>query len=187
LTQKRAKTVSQFLITKYGSLAAAIEAPTIELRRIVGLSEEGIAALRLPRVFAMRLLRERFDDRPIIGNWNSLYEYLLAMLGHKKSEHFRVLFLDNKKRLIADEHQADGCPVRVAVDTRKIMARALELHASGLILVHNHPSGDVTASEDDRMVTAEIVQAATMLRMRVYDHVIVGNGKCGSFKMDGLL
>ncbi len=126
-------------------------------------------------------------DRPVVNNWDRLMEYLGAVLSREKTEQFRVLFLDNRNRLIADEAQARGTVNHTPVYPREVVKRALELHATALILVHNHPSGDPTPSQEDVAMTDEVREAASVLSIALHDHVIVGNGRWTSFRKEGLL
>jgi len=125
--------------------------------------------------------------RPVLSNWDRLMEYLQAVLAREKVEQFRVLFLDNRNRLLADEQQAQGTVNHTPVYPREIVKRALELHATAIILVHNHPSGDPSPSDDDISMTREIKQAAAALSIVLHDHVIVGNGRWLSFRKTGFL
>ncbi len=126
-------------------------------------------------------------DRPVLNNWDRLLEYLHTVLAREKIEQFRVLFLDNKNRLLADEAQARGTVNHTPVYPREVVKRALELHATALILVHNHPSGDPTPSRDDIEMTQEVKLAAQALSIVLHDHLIVGNGSWTSLRQEGLL
>jgi DNA repair protein RadC len=125
--------------------------------------------------------------RPVLSNWDALMDYLNAVMARDKIEQFRILFLDNKNRLIADEAQTRGTVNHTPVYPREVVKRALELQAAALILSHNHPSGDPTPSRDDIVMTGMIVEAAKALSIAVHDHVIVGNGTWLSFRKEGLI
>ena len=187
LPRRDTKDIARALITRFGSFPAAIAAPPQDLRAVDGIGEAGIAALKLAQAAALRLLRAEVLNRPVLGNWDRLMEYLNAVLARERIEQFRILFLDNKNRLIADEAQARGTVNHTPVYPREVVKRALELHATAIILVHNHPSGDPTPSRDDIAMTREIVDAARTLSVVVHDHVIVGNGRWLSFRSEGLL
>ena len=143
---------------------------------------EGIAVQRFPHHWLhigqigkfMRLARAEVMDRPVLGNWDMLMDYLNAVLARERVEQFRVLFLDNRNRLLADEAQAKGTVNHTPVYPREVVRRALELHATALILVHNHPSGDPTPSESDIKVTRDLIRAGQLLKIDVLDHVIIG-------------
>jgi DNA repair protein RadC len=136
---------------------------------------------------AQRLAKAEVLYRPVLNNWDRLMEYLQAVLAREKIEQFRVLFLDNRNRLLADEAQGSGTVNHTPVYPREVIKRALELHATAFILVHNHPSGDPSPSEEDIAMTKEVKQAGNALSILLHDHVIVGNGRWLSFRRAGLL
>jgi DNA repair protein RadC len=136
---------------------------------------------------ALRLMRAEVIDQPVLNNWDRLLAYLGAELSRERVEQFRVLFLDNRNRLLADEAQQRGTVNHTPVYPREVAKRALELHATALILVHNHPSGDPTPSRDDIAMTEQIRTAAAALSIVLHDHIIVGNGRWLSFRKEGLL
>jgi DNA repair protein RadC len=135
----------------------------------------------------LRLMRSEILNQPVLANWDRLMTYLNAELSRERVEQFRVLFLDSRNRLLADEAQQRGTVNHTPVYPREVAKRALELHAAALILVHNHPSGDPTPSRDDIAMTQEIKAAAAALSIVLHDHVIVGNGRCLSLRTEGLL
>jgi len=147
----------------------------------------GAAALKTIQAAALRLVRAEVLDQPVLGNWDRLIDYLTAMLARERVEQFRILFLDNRNRLLADEAQARGTVNHTPVYPREVVKRALELHATALILVHNHPSGDPSPSRDDIEMTRLVKQAAAALSITLHDHVIVGNGRWFSFRQEGML
>lgn len=136
---------------------------------------------------ANRLARAEVMGKPVLNNWDRLMDYLTAMIAREKIEQFRILFLDPKNRLIADEAQARGTVNHTPVYPREVVKRALELHATAIILVHNHPSGDPTPSRADIEMTDEIREACGVLGVVLHDHVIIGNGAWLSFRKEGLL
>ena len=140
-----------------------------------------------PDVTHGALVRAEVQDRPVLNNWDRVLAYLTAALSRERVEQFRVLFLDNKNRLLADEAQSRGTVDHTPVYPREVVKRALELHATALILVHNHPSGDPTPSREDLGMTKQVQQAAAVLSIVLHDHVIVGNGRWLSFRQEGLL
>lgn len=181
------KPLAKALINRYGSYAAVIAAPTSELLRLRGVGPHAATAIKLVQAAALRAARAELMDRPVLNAPEKLEAYLIAALGREKTEHFRVLYLDTRNRLIADEAQGKGTVNHTPVYPREVFKRVLELHATALILVHNHPSGDPKPSREDCEMTREIQQAAGMLGVVVHDHVIVGNGRCFSFRGAGLL
>lgn len=187
LPRRDTKPIARALIGRFGSFAAAISASVPELLGIEGLGEAGVAALKIIQAAAQRLGKAEVLYRPVLGNWDRLMEYLQSVLAREKIEQFRILFLDNRNRLLADEAQARGTVNHTPVYPREVVKRALDLHATAIILVHNHPSGDPSPSEEDIEMTRDIKKAATALSLVLHDHVIVGNGKWLSFRKTGLL
>jgi DNA repair protein RadC len=181
------KSIARLLIGRFGSYAAAIAAPVPDLLGIAGLGEAGVAALKIVHAAAQRLAKAEVLYRPVLSNWDRLMEYLQAVLARERVEQFRILFLDNKNRLLADEAQAKGTVNHTPVYPREVVKRALELHATAIILVHNHPSGDPSPSEDDIVMTKEIKRAASALGVVLHDHIIIGNGQWLSFRKAALL
>lgn len=187
LPRRDTKPIARALLSSFDGFGAVIAAPPAELTRIEGLGEAGTAALKLVQAAALRLLRARVMERPVLSNWDRLIEYLLAGLGHEKTEQVRVLFLDNRNRLLSDEVMGRGTVNHAPVYPREIVRRALELGATALVLAHNHPSGDPTPSRDDLAMTREVRQACEALRVALHDHVVVGGGRWVSFRAEGLL
>ena len=187
LPRRDTKPIARALIARFGSFANAISAPLRDLRDVEGLGEAGAAALRVVQAAALRLARAEVMDRPVLNNWDRLIAYLAAALSREKVEQFRVLFLDTRNRLIADEAQARGTVNHTPVYPREVVRRALELQATALILVHNHPSGDPTPSRADLEMTQEVKAAAQSLGIVLHDHLVVGNGRHLSFRREGLL
>jgi DNA repair protein RadC len=187
LPRRDTKPIARALIARFGSFANAISAPLPDLHGIDGLGEAGIAALKTVRAAALRLSRGELAGQPVLSNWDKLMEYLNAQLARERVEQFRILFLDGRNRLLADEAQARGTVNHTPVYPREVAKRALELHATALILVHNHPSGDPTPSRADLEMTQEIKTAVRALSIVLHDHVVVGNGRWLSFRQEGLL
>jgi DNA repair protein RadC len=187
LPRRDTKALAWMLLTRFGSFARVIAAPMQELLAVDGLGEAGAAALKSVQAAALRLMRAEVIDQPVLTNWDRLMAYLNAVLSRERVEQFRVLFLDNRNRLLADEAQQRGTVNHTPVYPREVAKRALELHATALILVHNHPSGDPTPSAEDIAMTREIKAAAATLSIVLHDHVVVGNGRWLSFRTEGLL
>ena len=187
LPRRDTKPIARVLLDRFGSFAAAISAPLPELRRVEGMGDAGSAALKTIQAAALRLVRAEVGERPVLANWDRLIDYLTASMARDRTEQFRVLFLDSKNRIIADEAQARGTVNHTPVYPREVVRRALELNATALILVHNHPSGDPTPSREDVEMTRKVREAATALSVTLHDHVIVGNGAWTSLRREGLL
>ena len=179
------KPLAKALINRFGSFAGVLAAPMETLMAIRGLGPHAVAAVKLVQAAAVRLARAEAVEQPVLNNWDRLMDYLNAVMAREKVEQFRVLFLDPKNRLIADEAQAKGTVNHTPVYPREVVKRALELHATAIILVHNHPSGDPTPSREDVEMTREIERAAGTLGILVHDHIVIGNGKWLSFRKTG--
>ena len=187
LPRRDTKSIAKALLARFGSFANAIAAPVAELRAVEHMKDSGPAALKAVQAAALRLTKAELVTQPLLNNWDRLMAYLNAALAREKVEQFRVLFLDTRNRLLGDEAQARGTVNHTPVYPREVVRRALELQATALILVHNHPSGDPTPSRDDIEMTREVRQAAGMLNIVLHDHVIIGNGSWLSFRREGLL
>ena len=181
------KPLAKALITKFGSLAGVLSAEVRELAEVPGMGEASAAALKIVPEAAKRLAREELVDRPVISSWDQLLKYCRITVARETVERFHLLFLDRKNRLIADEAQQRGTVDHTPVYPREVVKRALELGASALILVHNHPSGDPTPSKADIAVTKQIKDAAEQLGIQIHDHVVIGKSGHASFKSLGLL
>ena len=167
--------------------AELIAADPAVLRRIKGTGDASIAMLKAIHAAAAHLARTRLGDKAVIGSWSQLLDYCTVQLAREPVEQFRVLFLDRKNVLIADEQQNRGTVDHTPVYPREIVKRALELHASALIVVHNHPSGDPTPSQADIAMTREIQRAAAAIGITLHDHLVIGRAGHASFKSLGLL
>jgi len=187
LPRQDVKPLARRLLDRFGSLADVVGASAADLMRLDGVGEQVVVELHLAGAMAARLARARVLDRPVISSWDALLDYCRTTLAHRGTEQFRVLFLDRKNRLIADEAMGQGTVDHVPVYPREVLKRALELNASAVILVHNHPSGDPEPSQADIAMTAQIAQAAQALGLVVHDHLIIGRGREVSFRSMGLL
>jgi DNA repair protein RadC len=187
IPRKDTKHSAKTLLSRFGSFANVIAAPVNDLRAIDGIGDAGAAALKTVHAAALRLARPEPRKQPLLNNWDALMDYLQVAIAREQIEQFRVLFLDTRNRLIADEAQARGTVNHTPVYPREVVKRALEHQATALILVHNHPSGDPTPSRDDIEMTREVKQAASALSIVLHDHIIVGNGRWLSFRREGLL
>jgi DNA repair protein RadC len=181
------KPLAKQMIARFGSFAEVIAAPRARLLEVEGIGENVVAQLKVIEAAALRLSKARLIGRPALSSWPALLDYCTAAMARSAREEFRVLFLDRKNVLIADEVQGTGTIDHTPVYPREIVKRALELSASALILVHNHPSGDPTPSRADIEVTRDIAAAAKPLGIAVHDHVVVGRSGHASFKSLGLL
>jgi DNA repair protein RadC len=174
------------LLQNFPSIGHVITAEASQLRAS-GLTEHDIAVFRLVREVACRMSRAEVRSRPVLSNWQVLVAYLQTAMAYEQIEQFRVLFLDRRNNLIADEMQQRGTVNHTPVYPREVMKRALILNASALIVVHNHPSGDPKPSREDIETTRELKAAANALEVELHDHVVIGHGKHASFRSLGLL
>jgi DNA repair protein RadC len=180
------KPLAKDLLERFGGFAELVSAEA-EALAAAGLGLAGIAALKSVREAALRLMRSELRERSVINSWNKLIDYCNAQIAHNKVEEFHILFLDRKNVLLKHERQQRGTVDHTPVYTREVVKRALDLGASALILVHNHPSGDPTPSKADIAVTREIVKAAQPLGLTVHDHLIIGRGHHASLRDLNLL
>lgn len=181
------KPLARRLIDMFGDFNRVLSAPSRRLLEVEGLGPATLCELKLIEAAAHRLARARVMQRHVISGWDAVVDYCHTVMAHREVEQFRVLYLDRKNVLIADEEQADGTVDHVTVYPREIVKRALELNASSLILVHNHPSGDPTPSQSDIAMTQQIAEAAQTLGIAVHDHLVIGKSREQSFRASGLL
>lgn len=181
------KPLAKRLIETYGSFADVVSADPRTLMREDGLGDVAVCALKTAQASAEKLLQHQILDRPVLSNWQTLLDYCRASMAYHGVEQFRLLYLNRKNVLIADELQQRGTIDHTPVYPREVIKRALELEASALIMVHNHPSGDTTPSRADIEMTKSLRDIARPLSLSVHDHVIVGRKGYYSFKSHGLL
>src|ERR1700742_1803934 len=181
------KPLAKALLTRFGGLAGVLGASIADLRQVPGVGEAVALDLKLMQEAALRMGREQLAKRPLISSWSALMAYVRAELAYEAKEQFRVLFLDKKNQLILDEQLGSGTVDHAPVYPREVARRALELSASSLILLHNHPSGDPSPSAADIDMTRQIVEALRPLRITVHDHLVVGRDGVASFKALALI
>jgi len=181
------KPLARALMDQFGDLAGVLTAPPVQLQRVDGVGETVLVTLKLAEAVALRLTRAKVMNRPVISSWDALLDYCHTAMAHRSVEHVRVLYLDRKNCLIADEEQGRGTVDHVPVYPREVLRRGLDLDASALILVHNHPSGDPTPSQQDISLTERIREGAEALSLVLHDHLIIGKSREFSFRAEGLL
>ncbi|GGL55637.1 RadC family protein [Wenxinia marina] len=181
------KPLARRLIDAFGDLNGVLSAPRARLGEMHGVGDRVICELKLVEAASHRMARARVIGRHVVSSWEALVDYCHTVMAHRETEQFRVLYLDRKNVLIADEAQGQGTVDHVPVYPREVVKRALELNASALILVHNHPSGDPTPSQADIEMTAAIARAAEALGLTVHDHLVIGRSRELSFRTEGLL
>jgi DNA repair protein RadC len=187
IPRRDVKPLAKALIRRFGGYAEAISAPRNLLLEVEGVSDSVATHLKIVEAAALRLAKTKVLNRPALSSWSALIDYCSAAMARAMTEEFRVLFLDRRNSLIADEVQSTGTIDHTPVYPREIVKRALELGASAVILVHNHPSGDPTPSRADIEMTRGVCDAARALKIVVHDHVIVARSGHASFKALGLL
>ena len=181
------KPLARRLIDRFGDFARVLSAPADALMETQGVGDAVVTELKIVEAAAQRLARGRVMDRPVLSSWDALLDYCHTAMSHAETEHFRVLFLDRKNVLIADEEQGRGTVDHVPVYPREVVRRALQLNASALILVHNHPSGDPTPSSADIDMTERIRLAADAVGIVLHDHLVIGKSAETSFRSEGYL
>ena len=181
------KPLAHLLLDTFGDFNHVISASAHRLAMVKGVGDAVIQELKIVEAAAGRLMRGRVLNRPVLTSWSTLLDYCQTVMAHRETEQFRILFLDRKNTLIADEAQSDGTVDHVPVYPREVVKRALELNASAVILVHNHPSGDPTPSQADISVTLQVQDAANALGIVLHDHLIIGKSQQLSFKAQGYL
>ena len=181
------KPLARALLEVFGDFNAVVSAPPTRLKEVPGVGPAVVTEIKVIEAAAHRLARARVLNRQVISSWDALISYCQTTLAHQDRETFRLLFLDRKNVLIADEAQARGTVDHVPVYPREVVRRALDLNASALILVHNHPSGDPTPSEADVDMTRQVQTAAEALGITLHDHLVIGRSRQISFRAEGLL
>ena len=181
------KPLARRLIEAFGDFNRVLAAAPARLQQVQGAGPAVVQELKIVEAAAQRMARAKILHRPVLSGWQALLDYCHTTMAHREIEQFRVLYLDRKNVLIADEEQARGTVDHVPVYPREIIRRALELNVSALILVHNHPSGDPTPSDSDITMTARIMQAADCMGITLHDHLIIGKSRELSFRSEGLI
>lgn len=187
IPRRDVKPVSKALLSRFGSLSGVLAARPEDVTKVSGVGETVAAYLKATAEIGARASRESLKARTVISSWSALQDYVKQQLQHEGREQFRVLFLDRKNQLISDEIMGHGTVDHAPVYPREIARRSLELQASSLILVHNHPSGDPTPSRADIDMTREIIDALDALEITVHDHLIAARSGVLSFRAQGLI
>ena len=182
LPRRDVKPLAKALITKFGSFAEVVHAPELRLKEVSGLGDSAITEVKLIAATASRVAKGQLKQRTVLSSWSSVIEYCRAAMAFADKEQFRILFLDKRNQLIADELQQVGTVDHTPVYPREVVKRALELSATAIILVHNHPSGDPTPSNADIQMTKSIMSISSPLGISVHDHIIVGKNGHASLK-----
>ncbi len=187
IPRRDVKPLARELMDHFGDFNRVMTAPPERLRTVSGIGEAVITELKIVEAAAHRMARSRILQRHVVSSWDALLDYCHTTMAHRETEQFRVLYLDRKNTVIADEEQAKGTVDHVPVYPREVAKRALELNASALILVHNHPSGDPTPSQADIAMTDQINAACLALGLTLHDHLVIGKSRELSFRSAGYL
>ena len=187
IRQGDTKPTAKALIERFGSFAGVLNADPAALQRVKGIGETSAAALKIVAIAARRMARSEMLGKPVLGSWQALLDYLSIDMAHLTVERVRVLYLDTRNRLIDDHHVGDGSIDEAAIHPREVIRRAMDVGASALILVHNHPSGVAEPSNADIQVTRKIAEAGRLLGVAVHDHVIVSREGHTSLRSKGLI
>lgn len=181
------KPLAKSLLQRFKTMPGVLAASPVELLRMDGVGEAAVAAIKIARQVGVRMARLEVMDKPVLSTWDKVISYCHAKLAHEATERFHILFLDTQSALIADEQHQKGTVDRTPIYPREVVKRALELNASAIVMVHNHPAGDPTPSRADVEITREMVAAGQPLGISVHDHIIIGRTGHASFKALGLI
>jgi DNA repair protein RadC len=187
IPRRDTKPLAKRLLAEFGGIGRLLSADPARIASVGEISETAAATLKIAHAAANRMLEARVRAQPVLGSWQALLDYLRVDMAHEAIERVRVLFLNSKNMLIANEPMWEGSVDESAVHVREVMRRALDLHATALIIVHNHPSGDPSPSQQDIRLTRDLVEAAKHLKIQVHDHVIIGAEGHRSLKAMGLI
>jgi DNA repair protein RadC len=187
IPRRDTKKLAKKLIAEFGSFGGLLTADPATIARVGEIKDGAVAALKIAQASALRLLEKEIRDRPVLASWQALLDYLRADMAHEPVERVRVLFLNARNVLIANEKMWEGSVDESAVHIREIMRRALDLQATAIIVVHNHPSGDPSPSQQDIRLTRDLAEAGRHLRVTLHDHIIVGASGHKSLRAEGLI
>lgn len=187
IPRRDVKPLAHDLMAQFGDFNRVITAPEARLREVKGIGDAVIIELKVVEAAAHRMARSKVLQKDAVSSWDALLDYCHTTMAHRETEQFRILYLDRKNVIIADEEQAKGTVDHVPVYPREVAKRALELNASALILVHNHPSGDPTPSQSDIDMTIQVESACLTLGITLHDHLIIGKSSDISFRADGYM
>ncbi len=187
IPRRDVKELAKNLLTAFGSLPELMSASHLELTKIDGVSENTATAIKAVTAISERMIKQEIMQKPVLNNWTRLMDYCQMSMAHEKREHFRILFLNKKNELIADEIQGSGTVDHTPAYPREIVKRSLEHGATAIILMHNHPSGDPTPSQADIDMTNSIIAAAKPFEITIHDHIIIARNGQTSFRNEGLI
>ena len=182
IPRRDTKPLAKELLKKFGDFAEVLNAPVARLKEVSGVGDAVVTELKLIHASSLRLMQANLEKKEIIGSWSAMVRYVCAAMAHEQREQFRIIFLDKRNQVIADEIQAEGTVDHKPVYVREVVRRALEVGATAIILAHNHPSGDPTPSRADIKMTKQIMEALDKIGILVHDHIIVGRDGHASLK-----
>ena len=187
IPRRDTKPLAKQLLAEFGGIGRLLTADSEALKRVSGMGETSVAALKIAQAAALRLVKAEIIDRPVLASWQALLDYLRADMAHLTIERVRVLHLNSRNILIRDENMGDGSVDQAAIYVREVIRRAIDLGSASLILVHNHPSGDPAPSQQDIQTTRNIIDAGKKLGIAVHDHIIIGTNGHSSMRAMGLI
>jgi DNA repair protein RadC len=187
IPQRDVKPLAKDLIQRFGSFAGVMAADPAQLMEVSGIKENSAVAIKTVQAAALLMQRQQVLDKPVLSSWKAVLEYCHSVMAHEQNEQFRLLFLDGKNALIADEVQSRGTVNHAPVYVREVVKRTLTLGATSIIMAHNHPTGDPTPSRDDIEMTHAIQQALEPVGVQVHDHIIIGRKGHASLRSMGYM
>lgn len=187
IPRRDTKPLARMLLKEFGGIGGVLTADWAALARVPGMGDTSVAAIKIAQAAALRLLRVQASERPVLGSWQALLDYLRADMAWLSVERVRVLHLNSRNMLIRDEKMSDGSVDETAIYTREVIRRAIDLGSTALILVHNHPSGNPAPSRQDIDITRQIAEAGKRMGISVHDHIIIGTDGHSSLRALGLM
>lgn len=187
IPRRDTKPLAKQLLAEFGGIGGLLTADAEALKRVSGMGETSVAAIKIAQASALRLVKSQVANQPVLASWQALLDYLRADMAHMTVERVRVLHLNSRNMLIRDENMGDGSVDQAAIYVREVIRRAIDLGSASLILVHNHPSGDPAPSQQDILITRNIIEAGKKLGIAVHDHIIIGRQGHSSMRAMGLI
>ena len=187
IPRRDTKPLAKQLLAEFGGIGGLLTADAEALKRVSGMGETSVAAIKIAQASALRLVKSQVANQPVLASWQALLDYLRADMAHMTVERVRILHLNSRNMLIRDENMGDGSVDQAAIYVREVIRRAIDLGSASLILVHNHPSGDPAPSQQDILITRNIIDAGKKLGIAVHDHIIIGRQGHSSMRAMGLI
>ena len=187
IPRRDTKPLAKQLLAEFGGIGGLLTADAEALKRVSGMGETSVAAIKIAQASALRLVKSQVANQPVLASWQALLDYLRADMAHMTVERVRVLHLNSRNMLIRDENMGDGSVDQAAIYVREVIRRAIDLGSASLILVHNHPSGDPAPSQQDILITRNVIEAGKKLGIAVHDHIIIGRQGHSSMRAMGLI